>query len=781
MPEYLIAVLVVAGLVPLLWVIFLVILWREVRELRVRIERLERGTAAAVPVIPTAGAPPVAPAGLTRPSAAPAISPPSPVPLAPAVAPQLPPPASPPAHPIAAPAHPAPTRPTRTQDRLEEQIGGIWMQNVGSVLLLLGAFFLIVWGYANGRIGPEVLVLAGVALGIVVAWRGHVIGRTLNALGNAFIGVGLGVVYITLYLGHFRMHVFPGAVAFTLLAATSLITVAIGLRRREPIIATLGVIAAYLPQLLAVWIPLQGFKLALPALLGYFAVVNVVVFALAASVGWSGLVLLSLVLTTVTWSANAGLHAWSLGIQLALSGLFVALGLAPVARLVRHERPVRSIDLAVVASAPMLLLLASWPFLVAPDRLRAALLLSALAALYAAVSIGLERRRAERDLWRPLTATATVFLAAGIERGLLPEYLALAWCAEGAALLWLGMGPRGAWLRLLGYTVLSVAAVRLLWVLLTGASPAVPSLLSAPALRDLLVIGVFLLASHLIGRRRDLLAPEERLAPGGWVFVANALLMIWAAREMGQVRHFLPQVSGSDNDAIAVTLAGCAWMIQCFVLFQLSIARSAPVLRQVGYFVGGFAVLALFTGHAARDPWIAGSLPLLNTAALIVAFATTLLILGAELLWRHRDRLSPGERRIPEVATAVANLVLLAWWAREAGHLASALTPSEAAFGARGPAVRTLAAVFTSAAWTLQAVVLFALGWLRGSAFLRWSGLVLFGLTVLKFLLVDLDRVDAFWRFVSALGIGAALLVVSFLYQRKARSAGSLRGSPETR
>ena len=766
MPAYLIAVLVICALIPWLSVVLFAIFWRDIRNLKARIARLERaaGGLESAPVAPT----PVAPAPVATPTVAP-----------PAVAstPVAPPTAIPT---LAPPRRVTPAPSARTQERLEEQIGGIWMQNVGSVLLLLGAFFLIVWGYANGRIGPEVLVLAGVALGAVVAWRGHVIGRTLAALGNAFIGVGLGVIYITLYLGHFRMHVFAGGVAFTLLAVTSLTTVAIGLRRREPIIATLGVIAAYLPQLLAVWIPLQGFKLALPALLGYFAVVNVVVFALAASVGWSGLVLLSLALTTATWSANAGVHAWSLGIQLALSALFVALGLAPVARLVREERPVRSIDLAVVASAPMLLLLASWPFLVAPDRLGAALLLSALAALYAAVSIWLERRRAERDLWRPLTAAATVFLAAGIERGLLPEYLALAWCAEGAALLWLGMGPRGAWLRLLAYTVLSVAAMRLLWVLLTAASPALPTLLSAPALRNLLVIGVFLLASHLIGRRRDLLAPEERLAPGGWVFVANALLMIWAAREAGQVRHFLTQVSGPDDEAIAVTLAGCAWMIQCFVLFQLSIARAASVLRQIGYFAGGFAVLALFTGHAARDPWVAGYLPLLNTAALIVAFATTLLILGAELLWRHRDRLSPAERRIPELATAVANLVLLAWWAREAGHLASAFTPSDAAFGSRGPAVRTLAAVFTSAAWTLQAVVLFALGWIRGSAFLRWSGLVLFGLTVLKFLLVDLDRVDAFWRFVSALGIGAALLVVSFLYQRKARrSAGSLRSSPE--
>ena len=757
MPAYLIAIVLVCSLIPWLALVLVAILWRDHAALRRRIEQLEQSAFPAPSPVPPPSAVP-APSPVPGPSAVPAPSmtpPPSPVP-APSPVPT--------ASPVPAAAHAA-----RDRSRLEEQVGGIWMQNIGSVLLLLGAFFLIVWGYANGRIGPEVLVLAGVVLGIVVVWRGHVIGRTLAALGNAFIGVGLGVVYITLSLGHFRMHVFPAAAAFALLTIASLITVAIGLRRREPIIATLGVIAGYLPQLMAVWLPLQGFRLPLPGLLGYFAVVNLVVFALAASIGWSGLVLLSLVLTNTTWSANAGAGPWDLPLQLGLSALFVALGLAPVVRLARDTKPVRGVDLAVVAAAPMLLLLASWPFLIAPDRVRASLLLTGLAALYGAVSVWLERRSAQRELWRALTAAGAVFLAAAAERGLLPEYLALAWCAEGAALLWLGLGSRGDWFRLLGYTILSVAAARLLYVLVTAPGPVIPELLGAPALRDLLAIGVFLVASHLLGSRRAQLSPEERYAPGGWAFVANALLMIWIGREAAQLRHFLPQVSRETDAVVAMTLSGAMWTVQAIVLFDLSFRRDGAVLRRVGYFVGLFAALALVLGHAARDPWALRDLPILNVPALIVALGTILLILGAEHLWRNRDRLSESERRMPEVVTGLANLILLIWWAREAGHLATALTS--------GTNDRILGAVFTSAAWTFQAVVLFALGWVRGSAFLRWSGLVLFGLTVLKFLVVDLDRVDAFWRFVSALGIGAALLVVSFLYQRKARHAAAPRGS----
>jgi len=80
-----------------------------------------------------------------------------------------------------------------------------------------------------------------------------------------------------------------------------------------------------------------------------------------------------------------------------------------------------------------------------------------------------------------------------------------------------------------------------------------------------------------------------------------------------------------------------------------------------------------------------------------------------------------------------------------------------------------LGAVFASAAYTIQAGVLLALGWRSGSAFLRWLGLGLFGLTVLKFLVVDLQNADVFWRFLTAIAVGAVLLVVSYLYQRRAR------------
>ena len=164
---------------------------------------------------------------------------------------------------------------------------------------------------------------------------------------------------------------------------------------------------------------------------------------------------------------------------------------------------------------------------------------------------------------------------------------------------------------------------------------------------------------------------------------------------------------------------------------------------------------------------------LVNLAA-VLAFVTL-----AARLSRRRSRLSAEESRMPEFWTAVAALLMLAWTAREADHLARALEGVPGAHGrtleqvprASLARVHVLAAAFTSGGWLAQAIVLLALGWVRDSSFLRWTGLALFGITVLKFLAYDLQTVDVFWRFLTAIVVGAALLAVSYAYQRRNRVA----------
>ena len=69
-------------------------------------------------------------------------------------------------------------------------------------------------------------------------------------------------------------------------------------------------------------------------------------------------------------------------------------------------------------------------------------LLLSLGALELLAALGVDSRRTERDLWRPLTGAAVVFFSAGLQRLVGDENLGLVWCVEGVVLVLLGRGPR---------------------------------------------------------------------------------------------------------------------------------------------------------------------------------------------------------------------------------------------------------------------------------------------------------------------------------------------------
>jgi uncharacterized membrane protein len=73
-----------------------------------------------------------------------------------------------------------------------------------------------------------------------------------------------------------------------------------------------------------------------------------------------------------------------------------------------------------------------------------------------------------------------------------------------------------------------------------------------------------------------------------------------------------------------------------------------------------------------------------------------------------------------------------------------------------------------SALWTLAATVLFAVGMRFASTLVRWEGLILFGVTILKVFFVDLSSLQAEYRVGSFVGLGIVLVAVSSWYTRAA-------------
>jgi uncharacterized membrane protein len=793
-------------------IVLIVTVVRQRRELRLLSERLERldarvarhgASLAAVPQPGVETAPPPEPIPF------PGIAPPArdlveaaaPAPLA-APAPPLSPPA--PGAAIgaaerwasaaaAAPAAPPSGARGFDSSRAEELIGSVWLQNAGAVLLLLGVFFLILWGYTTGRLGPGVLVGAGVALGLTLGWRGDRVARSVPLFGHALIGVGLGIIYLSLYLGHFTLKVLPTPAAFVALVLVSIGSIVVGLRYRVQSIAALGVLGAFVPQLMAAWIQLPGFSMSATGFLGYLAAVDTVVFLLAARAGWSALDLACLLLSTFTWIAQFNELKWGWSQQIGLTAVFTLLGLSPLPRLSRQEGTVRGSDLAVIAVAPLCLIACSWPLLAWGPQAWTAMLLLSLSVVYLAAALWVDARRPERDLWQPLTGAAVLFMTAALERALGAESTPMAWCMEGVLLLWLGARPRGGWLRACGYVVSGLGG---LWMVSrlydSGFWPrdGLPALYAA-GIRDLVCVLTVLVGAWLLARRREHLSEAEQRVPELWTVFGNLMLLAWTGREAVHLGIALegeggrwalpPDVAaprgGQRLNGLTAALMALFWMAQAAALVGSGRRSGRGFLRACGYGAGVIAALALLAGMTMADGWSSDQRPILYPTGLLVLGSVGLLAAMALQLAGRRDQLVGSERSMPETLTFAASLVMLAWTAREADHLARVVT------GLRGSAApyagvttvavvtraRVLAASLTSAGWMAQALILLVIGWVRASAFMRWTGLGLIGITVLKFVVVDLQTVDVFWRFVTAIVVGAALLAISYAYQRRKR------------
>lgn len=743
----------------------------------------EPAAAASTPVAPAAPAPQAAwpPVLAAAGAPAPAAWPPPPAPR---------PAAAPAARPAAPADVPRPARAALDASSFEQLVGGVWLQNLGSVVLLVGIFLMIVWGYSTGRFGPQVLVASGVALGLALAWRGDRVARRTPRFGHALIGTGLGVVYLTLYLGFTRLHVFGPGVALALLVLVSFGAIAAGLRYRVQAIAAFGVIGAFLPQFLARWLDMPGFDVSPLFLLGFLAAIDLLVFALAARAGWSALDLLAILLSALTWMAAFPRPDWGWGVQLGLAGLFTVLELAPLPRLVRVEGRLRPIDLGVVAAAPLALLGASAPFLAWADRVPVSLLLFGLGAILFGAAAWVDSRRPERDVWVPLTAAATLFVTFGLERALGPVYTSLAWAVEGLVLLVLGLRERGGWLRAMGHAILLFAALVLLADALTGTvggRGARAGFLGAAALRELGCIAVLLVAGAALGRSRARLAAPERPAPEFWTVAGQVLLAFWLGDQAHRLAADLvtpgglfaappPPVGvgvGARRTALAWSVASAAWLVQALSLGWRG-PRAPGVLRLAGAALGFVALLAVLLrgdGGWWTDQW-----PILHRVSLLELLAVALMVAVALRQAPRRGEGSGADWALARLWAVAASLALMLWSVREARHLAIAVVPPDALHGeavgrALLPRERALAAALASVAWLAQAVASLALGWLRDSRFLRWCGLGLMGLTLFKFVVFDLQTVDVFWRFLTAIAVGAAMLAFSYAYQRRAKAA----------
>ncbi len=612
---------------------------------------------------------------------------------------------------------------------IEQAIGLRWAGWVGAIVLVIGAGLGIDFAYRQGWfaiVSPLVRVIGLVAIGGALIGAGEVVYRRVNVRSAVgLFAAGVAVLFLAAYAGFAFYGLYGRGVAFVLMAGATIVGAAVARRGDLVSIAALSIVGGNLaPALLRTGDPAPfGF-------LTYLLTLQLVAVALAFRGGpkWWTLRGLSLATTTLWVAAVLPLPAFAGHLAVVFLIVYAAVFHAGrIASAAAADDDAGSIPFGIGVTAA---LAAGLLYLSRNDSaaVRTTEVL-AMAAVAAGAAAACSRGR--------MRAVGVGFLIQSVGLIVLAVPVASSgpWVVAGWGLIAIALAFAGRWSMPAAYfapLVWTLAAFELvMWAdgltldrhagepWFTVADRAVPAY---AGMAWLLAIG-----GHAIGavtRRNPRV--EERAALAGvvdgvsavaWVGAsavalpplgATTAVLVYAAAALGVV----PAAVGT---AVAVLVA-VKWMAWDTVLGRPD-TGSTWAAAAVG--LGVVAVLA-GVGWVNRKQTRVGRQVLRGFTVIVGVWAGSVLLDAAFAASRGRAWTEPG----------LAEQVALSVW------------------------------------WAAAAVAAVAAGFARRLPDLRYVGLGLLAVTLLKVVLVDLSGVAAGWRVLSFLGLGGLLLVTSVLYGR---------------
>jgi len=702
-------------LLPLVSLIRSVQLGRQLDEMRRRMERLERGLAAAAPVVPVRPAAPPPPA-----QAEPhAMSPPL-------VA--APPTAAPPRRvpewarePERAPGPVAPA-PARGEDLdLEERIGGRWLQNAGLIVLLLGIAFFLRYAFEHQWLSPAIRVGLGIVAGIGMVWGGVRIATRYRNYGLLFAGGGIAVLYLSFYAGLNLYSLFGPQAAFALLVAVTIAAAALADRTDSQAIALVAVCGGFATPFLV-----GGGTDQQVQLFSYVALLIAATMYLAHRRRWRWLNVASLALTLITVGAWA--LAYYSDAKYVRTELFLTLYCAMFIDILRRSWSTAPEDSPFVASlvcAPVLY--HAWSVAtLAPHGL--AFLIYLIAFTSFGVMLG-------------VSSGSTLVRAAA--------FIAMAF-------------PLGIWIQAhhwVGWVVTTVAAILGIYAIHLAAQLRAAVQDEGFDEREVALlhangVGVYVALYQVL---TDTLTVAQLAGVAVLLAVLNAALW-WMLRGFAPVRalHWLGVAFTLVAAAVWLQFGGpwavAIWATEGAVVLWMAVKADSTWLR-----VGAWVLLGM-----AAFRWAQPDIQQTTTAyaVLLNARALTGLYLVAQLYFAAWKSGGGQERALAMVAASILTVIVMSteivsfWQIRD--DAADAYVARE---------------MMLSASWVLYAAVLVVLGMRTKYAPIRYFAILLFGIALLKVFFVDLETLGGVYRIAGFMVVGLILLVVSFLYQRNAEAA----------
>jgi uncharacterized membrane protein len=227
------------------------------------------------------------------------------------------------------------------------------------------------------------------------------------------------------------------------------------------------------------------------------------------------------------------------------------------------------------------------------------------ASWHGALALGLARRDRQDALH--LAAIALTLIAIAVALAFDGAWVTVAWAAEGAAVVWLGLRERRVWLRAAGLMLLTVAAVRLLELQFSQPPIGQGVLLNQRAACSIFVVGLMYVLARLYRLSIDRAAatpprsePPNATTRALLLVAANLLTLSWLTGEITsfwQLRELVGRASALSRSGHLVreVMLSITWSAYATLLILVGLRRQYAPIRYFAIVVFAITILKVFT------------------------------------------------------------------------------------------------------------------------------------------------------------------------------------------
>ncbi len=212
-----------------------------------------------------------------------------------------------------------------------------------------------------------------------------------------------------------------------------------------------------------------------------------------------------------------------------------------------------------------------------------------------------------------------------------------------------------------------------------------------------------------------------------------------------------------------------AWATEGVVLLWLASTLRMPGLRHIGY--GVFIVMTFRLLFFDTQVHVRTFTPIFNERFLAFLFGIAACYMAGHLVWRERQNLAYWHT-VTTIFVVAANFFTVWLFSFEAWNYFGRLI----ALAGRGSIIdlRNAQNLSLTGLWIIYAVGLLVVGIARGWRLVRFGGLLLLAISIIKVFAYDVWALQTIYRVVAFTGLGLFLLGSGYLYQRFGKAVKGL-------